>query len=99
MLDTLENIELRGKDNHVRMVACMNALEQLIQEESKPVPEQPAEQHQTEGVPAETPEGATEGVVAVCSGAGTWLDTFRRDVVVPYAGTGRKRYAFFQYYV
>lgn len=36
VLDTLENIELRGKDNHVRMVACMNALEQLIQEAAQP---------------------------------------------------------------
>lgn len=62
--NTLENVEVHGKDNMTRLVACMNAIEQLIQEESKPVPEQPAEQHQTEGVPAETPEGATEGVVA-----------------------------------
>ena len=62
--DTMENVEVRRKENMLRMIACMNAIEQLIQEESKPVPEQPAEQHQTEGVPAETPEGATEGVVA-----------------------------------
>ena len=54
ILDTLENVEVHGKDNMTRLVACMNALEQLIQEESKPVPEQPAE----------TPEGATEGEVA-----------------------------------
>lgn len=63
VLDTLENIELRGKDNHVRMVACMNALEQLIQEASQPVPEQPAEQSQAGEAPTETPEGATEGEV------------------------------------
>ena len=62
--DTMENVEVRRKENMLRMIACMNAIEQLIQEESKPVPEQPAEQPQAEEVPAETPEGATEGVVA-----------------------------------
>ena len=62
ILDTLGNVEVHGKDNMVRMIACMNALEQLIQEASQP--EQPAEQPQAEEVPAEAPEGATEGVVA-----------------------------------
>lgn len=62
--DTMENVEVRRKENMLRMIACMNAIEQLIQEESKPVPEQPAEQSQAEEAPAETPEGATEGVVA-----------------------------------
>lgn len=62
ILDTLGNVEVHGKDNMVRMIACMNALEQLIQEASQP--EQPAEQPQAEEVPAETPEGATKGVVA-----------------------------------
>ena len=72
--DTMENVEVRRKENMLRMIACMNAIEQLIQEESKPVPEQPAEQPQAEEVPAEqpqaeevpaeTPEGTTEGVVA-----------------------------------
>ena len=62
--NTLENVELHGKENMTRLVACMNAIEQLIQEESKPVPEQSAEQPQAEEVPAETPEGVTEGVVA-----------------------------------
>ena len=61
ILDTLGNVEVHGKDNMLRMVACMNALEQLIQEASQPVPEQPAEQPQAEEAPAETPEGATEG--------------------------------------
>lgn len=64
VLDTLENIELRGKDNHVRMVACMNALEQLIQEASHPVPERPAEQPQSGDMPAEAQAETTEGVVA-----------------------------------
>lgn len=64
VLDTLENIELRGRDNHVRMVACMNALEQLIQEASQPVPERPAEQPQSEDMPAEAQAETTEGVVA-----------------------------------
>lgn len=64
ILDTLENVEVHGKDNMTRLVACMNALEQLIQEASQPVPEQPADQPQAEEAPAETPEGATEGVVA-----------------------------------
>lgn len=62
--DTMENVEVRRKENMLRMVACMNAIEQLIQEESKPVPEQPAEQPQAGEAPTETPEGATEGVVA-----------------------------------
>lgn len=62
ILDTLENVEVHGKDNMTRLVACMNALEQLIQEASQP--EQPAEQSQAGEAPAETPEGATEGVVA-----------------------------------
>ena len=31
VLDTLENIEVRGKDNHVRLVACMNAIEQSLE--------------------------------------------------------------------
>lgn len=52
VLDTLENIELRGKDNHVRMVACMNALEQLIQDAANPMPEQPI----TPTKPEEKPE-------------------------------------------
>lgn len=56
ILDTLGNVEVHGKDNMLRMVACMNALEQLIQEASQP--------DQPEEAPAETPEGATEGVVA-----------------------------------
>lgn len=51
VLDTLENIELRGKDNHVRMVACMNALEQLIQEAANPMPEQPVTPIQPEEEP------------------------------------------------
>ena len=62
--DTMENVEVRRKENMLRMIACMNAIEQLIQEESKPVPEQSAEQPQAEEVPVEAPEGATEGVVA-----------------------------------
>lgn len=62
--DTMENVEVRRKENMLRMIACMNAIEQLIQEESKPVPEQPAEQSQAGESPAEAPEGATEGVVA-----------------------------------
>lgn len=62
ILDTLGNVEVHGKENMVRLVACMNALEQLIQEASRP--DQPAEQPQAEEVPAEAPEGATEGVVA-----------------------------------
>ncbi len=51
VLDTLENIELRGKDNHVRMVACMNALEQLIQDAANPMPEQPVTPTQQEEEP------------------------------------------------
>lgn len=62
--NTLENVEVHGKENMTRLVACMNAIEQLIQEASQPVPEQPAEQPQAGEVPAEAPEGATEGVVA-----------------------------------
>lgn len=60
--DTLENVEVHGKDNMLRMIACMNALEQLIQEASQPTPEQPAEPPRTEDVPAENPDEATEGV-------------------------------------
>lgn len=62
ILDTLENVEVHGKDNMTRLVACMNAIEQLIQEESKPVPEQPAEPPQPEDVPAAAPDETTEGV-------------------------------------
>ena len=61
VLDTLENIELRGKDNHVRMVACMNALEQMIQEASKLVREQPAEQPQTGETYCQETAETTEG--------------------------------------
>lgn len=35
VLDTLENIEVRGKDNHVRLVACMNAIEQILETETQ----------------------------------------------------------------
>lgn len=62
--NTLENVEVHGKENMTRLVACMNAIEQLIQEESKPVQEQPAEQPRAEEVPAETPGEEAEGVVA-----------------------------------
>lgn len=62
--NTLENVEVHGKDNMTRLVACMNALEQLIQEASQPTPEQPAEPPLTEDVPAENPDEATEGVTA-----------------------------------
>ena len=46
ILDTLGNVEVHGKDNMLRMVACMNALEQLIQEASQP--DQPEEAHEHE---------------------------------------------------
>lgn len=62
VLDTLENIELRGKDNHVRMVACMNALEQLIQEASQVMADPPVGPAQEGDTPAETPKKVTEGV-------------------------------------
>lgn len=56
--NTLENVSVAGKENMLRMIACMNAVEQLTQEAAQSTPDQPEE------VPAETPEGATEGVVA-----------------------------------
>lgn len=36
ILDTLGNVEVHGKDNMLRMIACMNAVEQLIQEAAQP---------------------------------------------------------------
>ena len=60
ILDTLGNVEVHGKDNMLRMIACMNAIEQLIQEASQP--EQPAEPPQPEDVPAAAPDETTEGV-------------------------------------
>lgn len=59
--DTLENVEVHGKDNMLRMIACMNALEQLIQEATQPAPEQPAEPTRTED-PDDMSDKATEGV-------------------------------------
>ena len=56
--NTLENVAVAGKENMLRMIACMNAIEQLTQEAAQSTPDQPEE------APAETPEGATEGVVA-----------------------------------
>lgn len=56
--NTLENVAVAGKENMLRMIACMNAVEQLTQEAAQSTPDQPEE------APAETPEGATEGVVA-----------------------------------
>lgn len=53
ILDTLENVEVHGKDNMMRLVACMNALEQLTQEAAQSTPEQPAGPPQGE----ETTEG------------------------------------------
>ena len=64
ILDTLGNVEVHGKDNMLRMVACMNALEQLIQEASQPVQERPTEQPQSGDMPAEAQAETTEGVVA-----------------------------------
>lgn len=58
---TLENIDTHGKDNMLRMIACMNATEQLIQEASQPTPEQPAEPTRTED-PDDMSDKATEGV-------------------------------------
>ena len=60
ILDTLGNVEVHGKDNMLRMIACMNAIEQLIQEASQP--EQPAEPPQPEDIPAAAPDETTEGV-------------------------------------
>lgn len=62
ILDTLENVEVHGKDNMIRLVTCMNALEQLIQEASQPAPEQPAEPNRMEDKPDEMPDEMTEGV-------------------------------------
>ena len=55
--DTLGKVEVHEKDNMVRMVACMNALEQLIQEASQPAPEQPAEPNRMGDKPDEMTEG------------------------------------------
>ena len=54
---TLENVEVHGKDNMMRLVACMNAVEQLIQEASQPAPEQPAEPNRMGDKPDEMTEG------------------------------------------
>ena len=56
--NTLENVAVAGKENMLRMIACMNAVEHLTQEAAQSTPDQPEE------ATAETPEGATEGVVA-----------------------------------
>ena len=56
--NTLENVSVAGKENMLRMIACMNAVEQLTQEAAQSTPDQPEES------PAEAPEGVTEGVVA-----------------------------------
>ena len=58
--NTLENVAVAGKENMLRMIACMNALEQLIQEASQPAePPQPSPEQ-----PAGPPQGeeTTEGV-------------------------------------
>lgn len=58
MHSTLENVEVHGKDNMMRLIACMNALEQLIQEASQPVSEPPQAGEASAEKPDETTEGA-----------------------------------------
>lgn len=41
--NTLENVSVAGKDNMLRMIACMNAVEQLTQEAAQSTPDQPEE--------------------------------------------------------
>lgn len=43
IMDTLGNVEVHGKDNMLRMIACMNAIEQLTQEAAQSTPDQPEE--------------------------------------------------------
>lgn len=53
ILDTLENVEVHGKDNMTRLVACMNALEQLIQEASQPDHPEEAPEPECQAEPSE----------------------------------------------
>lgn len=41
--NTLENVAVAGKENMLRMIACMNAVEQLTQEAAQSMPDQPEE--------------------------------------------------------
>lgn len=47
--NTLENVAVAGKENMLRMIACMNAVEQLTQEDALSTPDQqPAKEPVTE---------------------------------------------------
>ena len=46
--NTLENVAVAGKENMLRMIACMNAVEQLTQEAAQSTPDQPEEAPATE---------------------------------------------------
>ena len=41
--NTLENVAVAGKENMLRMIACMNAVEQLTQEAAQYTPDHPEE--------------------------------------------------------
>lgn len=53
ILDTLGNVEVHGKEHMVRLVACMNALEQLIQEASRPDQPEEAPEPECQAEPSE----------------------------------------------